>query len=80
MYLKDLQGFGYEIAEIATLSLTVLHLVTKILVIPSINVENWEDLTVVGHKSLARKEANFHLEGMTDASQEVKAPPQHDTT
>jgi len=60
-----------EITKVSRLSLTVVNLVAEVLVLDLEQVENWENLTVVGYKCLANgvrasDESLQYLEGDRD--------------
>lgn len=51
--LKQFQSLTDQIAQIASLSLVVLNLIADVGIVVPENVEDGQNLTVVGHQSLA---------------------------
>jgi hypothetical protein len=52
MDLEHLKSLLDQVAEVGCLALAVVDLITKVLVSDFEEVENWEDLSVVGDKGL----------------------------
>jgi hypothetical protein len=50
--LEHLKSLLDQVAEVGCLALAVVDLITKVLVSDFEEVENWEDLSVVGDKGL----------------------------
>ena len=53
MLLHQLECFLYKVADIVCILLRVVNLVTQVLVPVAHQIQNWQNLTVVGHQSLS---------------------------